>query len=141
MSIIESVKDFIADCPYLSELERICIDFLPDKNNTLSIEEIPTNTIIRQYIDGSSERQFVFVIAMRLFYSDEIRNNIDNSGLFENIQDWLDECSEEGTLPTLAEGLIPFKIEAQSNGYLFDVNGDLKNARYQIQCRLLYDKE
>lgn len=141
MSIIESVKDFISTCPYLSDLKRISVDFLPDDKDTVSIEEIPTNTIVREFVDGSSERQFVFVIAARLFYSDELRNNIDNSGLFENIQQWLDDCSADDVMPNMAEGLTPYKIEAQSNGYLFDVNGDLSNARYQIQCRLLYDKE
>ena len=141
MSIVESVKNFIVTCPYLHELEKFGVDFLPEEKNAFSIEEIPVNTIIKEFIDGSSERQFVFVIAARLHYSDEIRNNIDNSGLFENLQQWLDDCSKNGTLPTMAEGLTPFKIEAQSNGYLFDVNGDLAKARYQIQCRLIYDKE
>ena len=44
-------------------------------------------------------------------------------------------------LPIMRDGLTPTKIEAMSSGYLFDVSGDLSNARYQIQCRLIYDKE
>lgn len=141
MSIIESVKNFIAGCPYLNELKRINVDFLSDEKDTYSIEEIPVNTIVNEYIDGSSERQFVFVIAACLHYSDEIRNNIDNSGFFENLQQWFDDCTNNGNLPVLPDNCKPYKIEAQSNGYLFGVQGDLNKARYQIQCRLLYDKE
>ena len=141
MSVIESVKNYIMTCPYLAELARVNVDFLPDDPNTYSVEETPTNTIIRTYLDGSSERQFVFVFASRLYYSDEIRNNIDNSGFFEDFQKWLEEQSENGILPTLSDGLNPSKIEAISSGYLFDISGDLSNARYQIQCRLIYDKE
>lgn len=141
MSIIESVKNFISTCPYLDELKRINVDFLSDDKDTYSIEEIPTNTIIKEFIDGSSERQFVFVIAARLHYSDEVRNNIDNSGFFEDLQQWLYDCTNDGNLPLLSDGCKAYKIEAQSNGYLFDVSGDLSKARYQIQCRLLYDKE
>lgn len=141
MSIIESVKNFILKCPLLEQLQDISVDFLPDETDTFSIEETPTNTVIKSFIDGSSQRQFVFVLAARLFYSEELRNNIDNSGFFEKFQNWLEDCTFDGTLPELSDGLTSTKIEAMSNGYLFDINDNLQNARYQIQCRLLYDKE
>lgn len=141
MTVIESVKNFILTCPYLNDLKRINVDFLPDNPDTYSIEEVPAETVIKKFLDGSSERQFVFVFASRCHYSDEIRNNIDNSGFFENFQNWLEECTENDCLPKMADNLIPYKIEAQSSGYLFDISGDLRKARYQIQCRLLYDKE
>lgn len=141
MTIVESVKNFILKCPYLDDLKQVNVDFLPDNPNTYSIEEIPVQPVIRAFVDGSSERQFVFVFASRLFYSEEIRNNIDNSGFFENFQNWLEECTENDSFPEMADGLTPYKIEAQSSGYLFDISGDLRKARYQIQCRLLYDKE
>ena len=83
----------------------------------------------------------MFTFAARLSYSDEVRNNIDNSGFFEDFEEWLEKCTETDNLPELREGLMPLKIEAISSGYLFDISGDLKNSRYQIQCRLIYDKE
>lgn len=142
MTIIEAVKDYFLQCPYLKELTRFGVEFLPEDSNTASIEEVPvTNPILNKYIDGSSSRQFVFVFATRLTYSDEIRNNIENSGLYEKIYNWLEENSNNDILPKLDEGLTPTKIECLTNGYLFDINGDLTNARYQIQCRLLYDKD
>ena len=141
MKIIESVKNFILTCPYLENLAALNVDFLPDAPETYSIEGVPVNTVIQTYLDGSQERQFVFVFASRLFYSDEIRNNIENSGFYESFSDWLDKQTETGNLPVMREGMTPTKIEAMSSGYLFDVSGDLSNARYQIQCRLIYDKE
>ena len=141
MKIIESVKNFILKCPYLEKLAAVNVDFLPDSTGTYSIEEVPTSSVIRTYLDGSQERQFVFVFASRFYYSDEARNNIENSGFYEDFSDWLDEQTQNGNLPTMRDGLIPAKIEAMSSGYLFDISGDLTNARYQIQCRLIYDKE
>ena len=141
MKIIESVKDFILKCPHLAELTAINVDFLPESPDTYSIEQVPTNAVIQTYLDGSQERQFVFVFASRLYYSDEIRNNIENCGFYEAFSDWLDEQTKTGNLPIMRDGLTPTKIEAMSSGYLFDVSGDLSNARYQIQCRLIYDKE
>lgn len=141
MTIIESVKNFILTCPFLVELAAVNVDFLPDSPDTYSIESVPVNSVIRTYLDGSQERQFVFVFASRLYYSDETKNNIENSGFYENFSDWLDEQTKCGNLPIMREGLTPTKIEAMSSGYLFDISGDLSNARYQIQCRLTYDKE
>ena len=141
MKIIESVKDFILNCPLLAELAAINVDFLPESPDTYSIEQVPTNSVIQTYLDGSQERQFVFVFASRLYYSDETRNNIENCGFYEAFSDWLDEQTKTGNLPIMRDGLTPTKIEAMSSGYLFDVSGDLSNARYQIQCRLIYDKE
>ena len=141
MSIISSLKDFMAGCPYLENMGRLNVNYLEEKDDAFSIEEVPTNTIIKTYVDGSTERQFVFVIASRLFYSNELANNLDNSELFENIEAWLETCTNSNELPTMPTGCTPYAIEAMSNGYLLGVNGDMTAARYQIQCRLLYDKE
>lgn len=141
MKIIESVKNFILTCPYLAELAAVNVDFLPDSPDTYSIEEVPTNAVIQTYLDGSQERQYVFVFASRFYYSDETKNNIENSGFYEDFSDWLDEQTQNGNLPVMRDGLTATKIEAVSSGYLFDISGDLSNARYQIQCRLIYDKE
>lgn len=141
MKIIESVKNFILTCPYLEELAAVNIDFLPDSPDSYSIEEVPTQTVIREYLDGSKEMQFVFVFASRFYYSDETKNNIENCGFYEDFSEWLDEQTEIGNLPAMREDMTPYKIEAMSSGYLFDISGDLSNARYQIQCRLIYDKE
>lgn len=141
MTIIESVTKFIMSCPFLTELAKVNVDFLPADPDTYSVEEVPSETIRKRYLDGSSERQFLFTFAARLNYSDEVRNNINNSGFFEDFEDWLEECTEKEFFPELKEGLTPLKIEAISSGYLFDVSGDLSNSRYQIQCRLIYDKE
>ena len=141
MAIIEAVKNFILQCPHLDELKKVNVDFLPSDPDTYSIEEEPTEVVLREFIDGSSERQFVFVFASRMRWNEEIINNIQNSGFFEKFQEWLEECTELEKFPLLDKGMSAYKIEAMSNGYLFDVSGNSEYARYQIQCRLLYDKE
>ena len=52
MTIIESVRDFIAECPYLEKLLRIHVDFLPARETAHSIEEMPVQTIVAQNVDG-----------------------------------------------------------------------------------------
>lgn len=141
MTIIESIRDYIKTCPYLTELAKVNVDFLPDDPTTYSIEQTPTEPILKKYMDGSTDRQCTFIFACRMHYSDETMNNITNSGFFEKFQNWLYDNSENEILPKLDAGLTAERIEAISSGYLFDISGDLSNARYQIQCRLLYEKE
>ena len=56
MTIIESVRDFIAECPYLEELLRIHAGFLPARETAYSIEEMLVQTIVAQNVDGSTRR-------------------------------------------------------------------------------------
>ncbi len=141
MTIIESVKRFILQCPYLDELKSVNVDFLSDKVNTYSIEELPTDTVRKKYLDGTKECQFVFALMARFTYNEEIKNNIENSGFFEDFQNWLDECTENDIYPDMPDGMTPFEIKALTNGYLMGVGNNSRDAVYQIQCRLLYDKE
>ncbi|MGN0533291.1 MAG: chloramphenicol resistance protein [Eubacterium sp.] len=141
MAIIEAVRDYVLTCPLLEDFARINVDFLPEDASTYSIESVPTQTIMSTNIDGSTTRQFVFVFASRLLYTEELRNNIDNSGFYEAFENWLEENSKNGILPDLGDKLTPVKIEAMSSGYLFDIAGDFTMARYQIQCRLIYERE
>lgn len=141
MTLIEAVRDFILTCPFLDDLAKVNIDFLPTDASSYSIETAPTETIISTNIDGSSTRQFVFVFASRMSYTEELRNNIENSGFYEEFENWLEESTLLGALPELEDGLTATSIQAMSSGYLFDISGDLSNARYQIQCKLIYEKE
>lgn len=140
-TIIQCVRDFIAKCPYLDDFKSINVDFLGENDGGYSIDEIPTNNILTTYIDGSTERQFAFSFSARFAWNNEIENNIDNSGFFEHFQNWLEECTYNDDLPELPEGMTPYKIEATSSGYLYGIENSQRYAKYQCQCRLLYDEE
>ena len=141
MTIIESIREYIKTCPYIADFKRLLVDNLQENAGAYSIDTVPTDPILERYIDGTSREQYVFTIAGRLHYSDEIAQNIANSGVFENIQNWLWEQTEAGNLPALPNGLTAEKIEATSTGYVLAIAGDYSTARYQIQCRLIYERK
>lgn len=139
-AIIECIKDYFKDCPYLNDLD-INIDYLGDDAN-YSIEETPATIIIREFVDGSSERQCQFVFASRMFFGTvENQQNISNLHLFEKIANWLESNTKKGILPQLNEGQTATRIEALSSGYLYGTDNVNQYARYQIQCRLIYEEE
>lgn len=142
MTIIEAIKNYVATCPLIEELgTKINVDFLREKGNSFSIEPVPVNPVVSNYIGGGGERQYAFILAIKFRWSDEAQMNMENSGFFEEFADWIEESNENGNLPVLDEGKTATKVEITSNGYLFGITQDMKLGRYQLQCRLLYEIE
>ena len=115
---------------------KLNVDFLGTQPTEYTIDSQPTTSIVKQYVDGSAIKQFVFVFGSREYYGPDVLQNIENSGFYEELSEWFDEQSKTGNLPTLKNGKKAIKIEALTTGYLFDATED--NARYQIQARLIY---
>lgn len=135
MSMIESIRDFVCGCPYLKD-GKLNVDYLGAEPTEYTIDGVPTSEVVRQYADGGAIKQYVFIFGSREYYGSKVIKNIENSGFYEKFADWLEASSEAGDLPELAAGKTAQRIEALSTGYLFDATAN--NARYQIQCRLLY---
>ena len=138
--IINSIRKFMLECPHLDEFAKgINVDYLDDEIASYSIEEVPTNPIIKRYVDGSSVRQFEFIFASRESYGQEVLQNIENSGFYEHFADWIEKKNKASEFPVLGRNLQARKIECTSTGYAFQTDED--RARYQIQLRLTYFKE
>ena len=140
-SIIECIQEYFKQCPYLNDLD-INIDFLDSEEECYSIEEVPSTIILKEYIDGSSERQCQFVFASRVFFGTlENQQNINNLHLFEKIANWLESNTQNDVLPKLNKNQTPTSIKAMSSGYLYGTDSSSQYARYQIQCQLIYEEE
>lgn len=143
MTIIESIRKYIKTCPYLKEFEdeivKVNVDKLEKDATVYSIDETVCNPILKKYVNGSSERQFLFVFASREFYGEDVFQNIDNIGFYDNLSEWLENNTRQGILPTLEEGKQALSIKAVSNGYAFDTDDNL--GRYQVQIQLTYYQE
>jgi len=135
MTIIEVAFQFVAQYPRLKG-GRLNVDFLPAEASNYSVDTVPTKTVVKQYMDGSSLRQFLFVLASRTYYGPEIRQQIDNLGFFEDFADWLDDQNRSRNYPALGSGRQVRKMEVTTSGYAF--LPDTETARYQIQCKITY---
>lgn len=141
MTIIESLSQYFADCPIFTG-GKIRVDYLGENpaDNEVTIDAVPCKPILKQYSDGGSLRQFLFVIGSREYYSEDILQNIINNGLYEDLSEWITQQDRDGNLPQLDGGRFCQSIEALSTAYLLDENPLSNHARYQIQCRILYSE-
>lgn len=136
-AIIDEVRKYMAKCPYLEEYAELNIEYLQDKVNAYSINEnAGYNPVVSEDILGNQERQFLFTFDSKLYWNEDIQNNIDNSKFFENFRYWLEENNKNKIYPEV-EGI--YEIGATTNGYIFATNAN--EAIYRIQCYLKYYKE
>lgn len=137
-SIIESVVAYFMACPLLKD-GAFRVDAMGPEGVEYSVDVGITTPILKQYVNGSSIRQYQFVFASREAYSLDRLQNISNSTFYEELCDWIETQNRSGTLPELPDGCEAQKLEALTPGYLFDA--DMTNARYQVQLQLTFFKE
>ena len=133
--LIHSVREFLLDCPFLKD-GVLNVDYLGIKPTEYSVDTLPADSIIKQYVDGSSIRQFVFAFGSVEPYGSDVDVNLANSGFYEEFAAWMEQKSRNKEFPDLDEGKTPIEITAQGAGYI--VESTENAARYQVQCRLVY---
>lgn len=136
--MIEKIRDYIATCPYLDEFTALNVNYLVDKIKAYSVNESTAyNPVIITYLNGDKEMQFLFSFDAKLYWNDEVKNNIDNSAFFEKFRDWLENNNDNDIYPEV-DGIQPLSISATTNGYIFATNSN--EAIYRISCRFNYLK-
>ena len=137
MSLIDSIRNFILTCPFLQD-GRVNVDYIGEEMG-YSIDPLPCDPVVQRYTDGGAKKQFQFAFTSQEEYDQDARINIDNSGFFQSFEEWMEEQNFSDNFPELGTGKIPISLETLNSGYLYDVNGI--NAKYRIECRLIYTQE
>lgn len=136
-NLISSIREFILTCPFLND-GRVNVDYVGAEMG-YSIDPLPCDPIIQRYTDGGAKKQFQFAFTSQEYYDQDTRINIENSGFYQEFEEWLELKSFAEELPKLGHDKIPIQIETLNSGYLYDVDED--KARYRIECRLIYSQE
>ena len=137
MSIVESLKDFIAACPHLNVLAEIHVDEVAPDTPNYSIDTLPGGRTIATDVLDNKTREFPFAFTSRQFTVDDLAR-ITSSGFYENFADWLDEQTDAEKLPDLGTKKKSESIEATSWGYLYQTEENAQTGIYQIICKLTY---
>ncbi len=137
--MIKAVRSYLKDaCPYFSGKD-IGIHFLSAKPGEYSVEAVPADPVLKRYTDGGYLGQFLFVLASRELYTDEDSVQEDVCDFYESVSAWMEQATRENNLPALPAGFRAVSLSVTSGGYL--LSNQSGRARYQMQCRLIYEKE
>ena len=138
MKIIEAIREYISklDCMKVFD-NAINVNYLDSETDSFSIEEVPSQSVIKKYVDGSSIRQFQFTFCSREPYGSEVIQNIDNSTFYEDFANEIEDKNNKGILPLL-EDVEVRSLEVTRSAYAVSVTED--TAMYQINLNLKYFK-
>lgn len=135
-SIIEGIREYIGSLACMSTFNTaINVNYLDSNVNSFSIEEVPSEPIIKKYVGGRAKRQFQFVFCSREPYSNEILQNIENSTFYEDFAKEIEEKNNTDILP-LVDGIESSSIEVTSSAYT--VSTEHNTSMYQINLNFKY---
>lgn len=145
-AIIECIKEYFKKCPYLNKLSEINVDYLnmeASEHEYWSLEPLEVPIILKKNVLGTkTERQCQFILASRSFFNPLVdTQNIENLHLFENIAEWIYQNNKQKNFPTLNDGESVLSIEVITGGYLYGIDETNTLARYQMQCKVIYEKK
>lgn len=140
MTILEYLREYLKEYPKLTG-ERIDIDCLGSKPDSLSLDAVPSEPIVQRYLNGATVRRCLFLFSCRAYYGQDLKQQAENLAFLEGLEEWLERQRLFCKVPKLGEKRTARPITVITSAYPAIINGDTGMARYQIQCELLYTQE
>lgn len=137
MSILQSVIEWIATCPYINKDADLHVDEISADGINYSIEQVPGTRTLKEDVLGNKLRLFTFLLVSREYSFDD-KMRMTNAEFYENFANWLERSTEERTLPVLELGKTPESIYAENWGYFFAREENQDTGVYQITCKFEY---
>lgn len=116
---------------------QINANMLSDNIDDYSLDKIPTNIEVENWIIGGGVHKDVYSFRSRKSYSSDTITNLKNMGFFEQFENAIKTNNEEGNLPDIngiesIECLNPFTMINNENG---------NSATFDIQIQITYREE
>ena len=141
---ITAMREWLKTCPLIAEEQgengaafRIS-GLSPEPVAEFSIEDSPGDPIITEYFSGwDMAKNYLFL--SRGEYSEMASVNIQNSGFFEQLTEWVMQQDARHNLPDLSAcggNKTPTGIAVTNSGYI--VTNSAGSCKMQLQMRLTY---
>lgn len=139
MALTDALQAWLETFPGLSG-GVMHVDWLPAAARSFSVDSVPTEPILSHYMDGSTRRQLLFVVASREYYGPDVPSQEENMEWYEDLSIWVENQNIQRSFPDLGAGRQCKSIEIISTAYPVAVTDD-GMARYQVQMKLTYLQE
>ena len=116
---------------------QINANMLSNEVGDYSLDKIPTNTEVENWIIGVVKRRDVYSFRSRKSYSQDTINNLKNIGFFEEFERKIKSNNDKGILPEI-ENIE--SIECLNCGTMIS-NDDGKTGTFDIQIQITYREE
>ena len=126
--LFDIIDNLLTDKKY-----QINANMLSSDINNYSLDKIPTQSTVRKWITGLEFHKDIYSFRSRLSYSQDVINNLNNVGFFENFESIIDSNNKKGILPKI-DGIE--SIECLNCGTMNDANTN--TCEFDIQLQITY---
>ena len=124
----------VIDTMTSSNKYQINANMLSNKIDDYSLDKIPTNQEVEQWIIGTTINRDVYSFRSRKAYSQDTINNLKNIGFFEEFEKIIKSNNDKGILPEIED---IESIECLNCGTML-TNDDGNSAIFDIQIQITY---
>ena len=138
MSRIEALRLYLLNVldTLTTNEHYINANMLEKEIENYSLDKLPTQSVVRSWIDGTKVKRDVYSFRSRKTYSQDTMNNLKNIGFFEDFEEIIESNNRRGILPNI-DGII--SIECLNCGSL--TRADTNEAIFNIQIQITYMME
>ena len=137
MSIIASLRSYIATCPHLGDLTNgILVDWTQSTGDygIMPSGEQPGT----RYMDGSRTNQYNAVLYARKVTEADLER-LENAEFLENFTRWVEDKDTAEEYPELGAGMACVGLSC-ANGSLFQIDETGSSGTYMVQLALTYER-
>lgn len=135
----ERFRAWLRACPAILNSKRFGADYIGDNATEYSVMSVPSSLRYRENIVGDrillSTQTQNFIFAARVPYSEDVKQNLENLGFFQDVANWIAEQNAARNYPEWDGGVVT-AIEVVNTGA--PIQTGTNSARYQFQIRVTY---
>lgn len=126
--LVNIINHITKDTNYQINADMLSIDI-----NDYSLDKIPTSSVVERWITGDEIHKDVYSFRSRRAYSQDLINNLENIGFFEQFENIIKNNDKDGILPDI-ENIE--SIQCLNCATLITTDG--KQAEFSIQIQITY---
>lgn len=134
--MIDAIRRYLQGYPGLRD-GVLHLDGLPEHSGTYSLSVIPTEPVLRRYMDGGERRQMLFLLQSRRFFGENLPSQSENLQFFSDFDAWLRRKNAAGELPELGENRVCLEVSLVTSGYIMEASSQ-GCGRYQAELSVVY---
>lgn len=139
VNVLAALHDYFGSCPVISgKVFNVAhLPEMPHDGIEFSIDVTPSDQVLEQHMRGHGFYRRLFVIESVNAYGADVWHNLENSGLYEQLEEWILENNRKRVFPHIAP-YEPEGVFANTPGYILSAEPGM--AQYQIQLELRFYK-
>lgn len=110
---------------------KLNANFLDIDPNNYSIDRIPVEPIVEQWINGDIRYREVYQLRSRRIYGQDTLENLKNIGFFEKLEEKINSNNKQGIVPVGVETIKCLSVGALNIA-------DTSTAEFSIQIQIEY---